>query len=271
MGNVSRQALDLWQVDPFIADAAMTVGMFVVQGTADGHAKAPLGYDRAGILGVAINPVSAGAVSTSQNNVVEVARAGIVRCVASGTIGRGDRLVIANAAGAVLSFDNNQMTVPPGAGFVGIALESVTDGQNIGVLLAIGAALDGRSTIRTFTAGTGGTTANSIVVGGTAGDAGKVVLPGGAAPTSGIVGVALQTVLAGASVDVVVAGFALVTAGDASITTVGMPLTAFGAAGTAKLAAPGAGTNAALLGVSLGAIANGTAGPVNVNPSIMQG
>lgn len=271
MGNVSRQALDLWQVDPFVADAAMTVGMFVVQGTADGHAKAPLGYDRAGILGVAINPVSAAAVSASQNNVVEVARAGIVRCVASGTITRGDRLVIANTAGAVLSFDGNQMSVPAGAQFVGIALESVTDAQNVGVLLAIGAALDGRSTIRTMTAGTGGTTANCMVVGGTGGDAGKVILPGGAAPTSGIVGVALSTVLAGASVDVVVGGFALVKAGDASITTLGMALTAAGADGTAKLAAPAGGTNAAILGVSLAAIANTTNGPVYVCPSIMQG
>jgi hypothetical protein len=264
MGNQSRHSPDLWLTEPFVAQATITANQVVIQGSADGSCTAPLGGDRVKVLGVALNGASA-------NGVVDVCRAGITRCVASGVITRGDRVYVANTAGAVASFDTAQATTPPGVTFVGIALESVTDGQNVAVFLAIGAALDGRAFIRTYVVGTGGCTANCIVVGGTGGDAGKAVLPAGAAPTSGILGVALSTQLATESVDVVVMGVAIVKAGDASITTAGMPLTAFGAAGTAKLAAPGAGTNAALLGISLGAITNGSTGPVAVMPSIMQG
>jgi hypothetical protein len=70
---------------------------------------------------------------------------------------------------------------------------------------------------------------------------------------------------------VLLQGIGLVTAGDASITTGGMPLAIFGAAGTVKLAAPSAGTNDFIVGYSLAAIGIGTAGAAMINPQVVQG
>ena len=273
MGNISRYSPDAWQTDAFYADAAIAVGQVVVQGTADGHCTGPSGADiRTGILGVALNLVSS-ANATAGVGVVDVCRAGIVRCVANGTITRGDRLTVATSAGDVKSFDANILTTGSGAEFVGIALESVTTGQNVGVFLAVGASLGNASTIANLLVGTGGVTVNCVCTFGTGGDAGKIVLPSGAdlTLTGHVAGIALATAIAGATIPVLLNGIGLVTAGDASITTGGMPLAIFGAAGTVKLAAPAGGTNDMIVGYSLGAITSGTTGAAMINPQVVQG
>jgi hypothetical protein len=273
MGNISRYSPDAWVTDAFYADAALVSGQVVVQGTADGHCTGPSGADiRTGILGVTLNAVSASDVALGVG-VADVCRGGIVRCLANGTITRGDRLTVATSAGDVKSFDANITTTGSGAEFVGIALESVTTGQNLGVFLAVGSALGNASTIANLLVGTGGVTAGAVCTFGTGGDAGKIVLPSGAdlTLTGHVAGIALTTGIAGATVPVLLQGIGLVTAGDASITTGGMPLAIFGAAGTVKLAAPSAGTNDFIVGYSLAAIGIGTAGAAMINPQVVQG
>lgn len=271
MGNISRYSPDLWLTEPFIADHSLTVGQVVIQGTADGHCTAPLGSDFVGVLGVAISPVSASAVTNSQNNVSDICTRGIVRCVANGTITRGDRVVVATSAGDVSSYDGNILTLPSYLTRVGYALESVTTTQNVAILLDIGPV--GMSLIGTYTAGTGGVTANMVCCFGTSGDAGKVILPSGAdlALSGKVAGIALATAIATATVKVLQFGYGIVSAGDSSLTSGGMPLAIQAASGTVKLAAPGGGTNDFIVGYSNQAISTGTTGIALINPQIVQG
>jgi len=272
MGNTSRYAPDPWLANAFIADAALTAGQVVVQGTADGHCTGPSGADiRSGILGIARNAVTTAQVTASQNNVCELDRAGIVRCVANGTITRGDTVTVATSAGDVKTF--NSLTTGPGAQKVGIALESVTTTQNVAVYLTLGDQAGNASCIGVYTAGVGGVTVNMVCTFGTSADATHVILPSGADLTlsGAVAGVALATVAAGASVPVLQLGYGLVTAGDTSITTGGMPLAIQGTTGAVKLAAPGGGTNDFIVGYSTGPITNATTGTALICPQIVQG
>ena len=98
-------------------------------------------------------------------------------------------------------------------------------------------------------------------------------LPSGADPTSGVIGIAKRegggSYSDGETVDVVTSG---VGAGIAGATiTRGQLVTAFGAAGTLKPAAPGAGVNDMVLGEAMESAVAGDRVGILVNPHLIQG
>lgn len=249
-------------VEYMVCDSAtVREGAALVMGAEDNSCALPAAANAPGFVGFSLFAAANGAGQT-----IAVITGGSYPAIGSGTITRGDSLVIADALGGVKSVTS---TIADQASIVGMARESATNTQRVNVRLAPVASLSRPSTlVQTFVAGTGGVTAGSAVVQDTTAN-NKVVLPAGADPKSGVVGIALNTALAGATAYVVVYG--PTTAVAAGAVTRGDNLSIAAATGTCKTAAPAAGVNVMLVGYAQASIADTVAGNVFVRPQMMQG
>ncbi len=243
----------------FSCDSANVVeGSAVVASTTNDQAVAlPAAGEAMGFVGLAL---FAGSSSTGQQ--LQVVVGGAYLAVASGTINKGDYLVIADSTGKLKAWSGASNA----GAIVAQALESVTTGQRVYVKLFGGA--PSMSLVQPFTAGTGGTTANCACVVGAAD--GAVVLPSGADPVEGVVGIALNTAIATATVYVVTSGLATAKATAAGFTR-GKNLAIGAAAGTLKDQAIGSGVNTMLVGTALGTAGANATAAILVRPSVMQG
>lgn len=239
--------------------ASVAAGAVLVQGTANDSVKLPSGANsREAFIGVAYQ---AGLASSTQP--ISVILNGVFACTASGSITAGDRLVIGGALGTVAS---ESASTPVDATRIGQALETVTDGQSVAVL--IGADQPPFSgTVIKLTAG-GSILANSQVI---AAGASTVVATAGASPTAAIVGVALNAASASESVYVVTSGRAIVTCGAGAGVTANDFITSAGATGLGLTAAPAGGTNCAVVGIALATTSASGSIPVSVCPGRIQG
>lgn len=258
MGTALRQPN---QILPLVCESASVLdGAVLVMGSADDKVALPAGADTTlPVIGLAHVPPS----STS-GVTLDVVVSGVYAGIASAAITRGALVTVAGTTGKVKALG---LTSGAGATIVGMAMESVSaDGDRVAILLLPQAR---PSVVMPFTAGTGGTTANAIVVVGSA--SGQVVLPGGADPTKGVIGIALTTVLATEAAKVIVSGPALLVAG--SNISIGENVAVHGVTGYGKNAAPSAGTNSMCVGTALEAItaAGSVPGLVLVNPFMFQG
>lgn len=233
-------------------------GAVLVQGASNDTCALPsVASSREAILGLA---VSAGL--TSANGQMTIAAPGCVfPGIAAGTITRGDVLVVGGATGTVVAVSQ---TTPPDATRVGVAMESAVSGSRVAIL--IGADSPPRGAVVPFVAN-GAITANTIVVASTSS---RAAAPGSADPTSGVLGVALNTVADAATVYVVVSGVANVTDSGSGVTA-GNNIAVAGTGGTGKTAAPSAGANTMCVGTALATVAASGTIPVLVNPFVMQG
>lgn len=247
------------QLLPLLCQSSgVLAGAALVQGTANDSVKLPSGANsRERFIGIAYE---AGRLSTSQG--ISVVINGVWACTASGSITAGDRLVIASALGAVASESG---TTPVDATRIGVALETVTDGQTVAVL--IGADQPSFSgTVIKRTAG-GSVLANSLVI---AAGSNTVIATAGASPTAAIVGVALNAASSTETVYVVTSGLALVTDSGSGVTANDF-ITSGGATGLGLTAAPAGGTNCAVVGIALATTAASGLIPVSVCPGRIQG
>ena len=179
---------------------------------------------------------------------------------ATGT-GGGNHVVVGGATGTVVS---ESLTTPANATRVGIALESVTTGARVAILIGNVPSFSG--TVLKMVAGVGGTTANCLVIAGN----GTAVLPGGGSPTAAILGVALNTALAGETVYVVTSGTAVVVDSGSGVNANDF-ITAAGTNGKGLTAAPAGGTNCSVVGIALTTTAANGNITVAVSPSRIQG
>lgn len=243
---------------PMLCDSANVLeGAALVMGAADNSVALPSASEVGGFMGLALFDGS-----TSVNGSIYVITSGFYPAVASGTITRGDLLCIAGTTGTV-------KTTVSGAEVIGRAVESATNGQRVNMRIMPGVASSAAtSLVKAFVAGTGGVTANRIVVQDTTTN-GQVVLPAAADPASGVIGVALNTALAAATAYVTVMGPASVVASGA--VTRGDLLAVAATTGTAKTAAPSAGVNTMIVGYALSSISTTATGNAFVNPSVLQG
>lgn len=245
---------------PLACDSATVLeGAVLVQGASDDTCALPTGASSSQpLLGLAVYAGSAGA-----GQQMTIAAPGSVwPGIAAGTIARGDRLVIGGATGTVVSAS---LTTPANATVVGVALESAISGSRVAILVGSIPAFSG--TVLKMVAGVGGTAANAIVMAAN----GTAVLPGGASPTAAVIGVALNTAIAGADVYVVTSGSCVLTCGSGAGVTANDYITASGAGGLGLTAAPAGGTNCAVVGVALTTTAANGAITVLVAPSRIQG
>lgn len=245
------------QVGMLCESASVAAGAALVQGSVNDSVALPsVANTNARFIGLAYE-----AGSSSANRNISVVLNGVWAATASGTITRGDRLVIASTAGAVAS---ESLTTPPNATRIGVALESVTTGQTVSVLIGANApAFSG--TVLKMTA-SGAILANSIVKFSN----GFALAPAGASPTTAIGGVALNAAADGETVYVVTSGVAVVTDSGAGVTANDY-ITAGGATGLGLTAAPAGGTNCAVVGIALTTTAASGAISVSVSPSRIQG
>lgn len=246
------------QIALLCQSANVAAGAVLVQGTANDSVKLPSGAgSRESFVGVAYQ---AGLASTTQ--AISVIINGVFACTASGSITAGDRLVIGGALGTVAS---ESASTPADATRIGRALETVTDGQSVAVL--IGADQPSFSgTVIKRTAG-GSILANSLVI---AAGSNTVVATAGASPTAAIVGVALNAASSTETVYVVTSGLALVTDSGSGVTANDF-ITSGGATGLGLTAAPAGGTNCAVVGIALATTAASGSIPVSVCPGRIQG
>jgi hypothetical protein len=239
------------------AEATITDGNVVIQGAADDKCKLPAGT-AADIAVLGLAKVEGGG-SLASGQPLDVVIDGVWPAKASGAITRGDRVAIANSAGAVKTA-NYAVALPM---IVGYALESAADGERVAVLV-MPRAMPGLQ-IQQMVAD-GAVTAGTIVKVGTKDNSAAT---GTADPTSGVLGVALNTAADTGVLFVCTGGVVPVTTqGNLSR---GNPVTVGDAAGGAKAAAPAGGTNAALVGLAVAAATAPAACNVLVAPSIMQG
>jgi len=249
------------QILPLVCESAsVNDGAVLVMGTADDKVALPAAADTTlPVIGLAKTPPSSTSGAT-----LDVVTSGVYPAIASAAITRGSLVTVAGTTGKVKALS---LTSGSGAAVVGLALESAAaDGDRLAVMLL---PQTQPAVVRSFTAGSGGVTANAIVVVGAA--LGEVVLPAGADRTKGVVGIALETATATNAVRVVIAGPALLVAGtDISI---GENVAIHGSTGFGKNAAPSTGTNTMCVGTALQAItaSGGTPGLVLVNPFVFQG
>lgn len=237
--------------------ASVAEGAALFVGASNDTVKLPSGANtREKFVGLAY-----AAGSTSANKGISIVTNGVFAATASGAITRGDKLVVAAAAGTVAS---ESLTTPADATRIGIAMESVADGERVAVL--IGAQPAGRGTVIAFIAN-GAILANSIVVASTAT---KVVAPAGADRTKGVVGVALNLCADGDTCYVCVSGYAYVVDSGAGV-SVGDHIAIAGSTGLGKTAAPSTGTNDMVVGCALATTAASGNIPVVVNPYVLQG
>lgn len=234
-------------------------GAVLVQGASNDTCALPTAASSsAPILGLAY---VAGLTSTGGQMTI-VAPGAVWPAIAAGTITRGDVVVIGGATGTVVSAT---LATPPNATRVGVAMESAISGSRVAVLIGSTESFSG--TVLKMVAGVGGTTANAIVIAA----ADTAVLPGGASPTTAILGVALNTAAAGVTVYVVTSGSCVLTCGSGAGVTANDYITASGAGGLGLTAAPGGGTNCAVVGIALNTVAANGAITVSVCPSRIQG
>lgn len=239
------------------AEATITDGNVVLQGAADDKCKLPAG-DATDVAVLGLAKVEGGG-SVASGYPVDVVLDGVWPGKASGAITRGDRVAIANSAGAVKRA-NYGVALPR---IVGYALESAADGERVAVLVMPGA-MPGLQ-IQQMVAD-GAVTANTIVKAGSVDNSAATAT---ANPTSGVLGVALNTATDTNALYVCTHGVVpITTQGNLAR---GNPVTVGDAAGGAKAAAPGAGTNAAIVGTAVAAATAPAQGNVLVAPSIMQG
>lgn len=235
--------------------ATVAVGAVLVQGAADDAVKLPSGANSTeAVIGLCYQ-----AVSTTDPNASAVIN-GVWQGIASGAITRGDKLVIANSSGHVASAS---ASTPPNASIVGRALESVSNGEDVAILIG-GDSLDA-GLVLPFTA-SGSIAANTIVVAGN----GVAAAPGGADPVSGVIGVALNSVTNGQTVYVQVAGRASVTDSGSGVSG-GANIAVAGTNGYGKTAAPSTGANTMCVGTALATTSASGLIPVLINPFVMQG
>lgn len=246
------------QLVPFsCSSASVAEGAVLVVGAANDIVKLPTAASSSEqFVGLAAYPWSATAGSP-----VDVVINGVWPAIAAGTITRGDRVVIGGATGTVVS---ESLTTPANATRVGVALESATTGARVAILVGNVPGFSGA--VLKMVAGVGGTTANCLV---RAGD-GTAILPGGASPTTALLGVALNTTLAGETVYVVTSGTAVVVDSGSGVTA-GDYITAAGTNGKGLTAAPAGGTNCAVVGVALNTVAADGNITVAVTPNRIQG
>lgn len=246
------------QLVPFsCSSASVAEGAVLVMGASNDIVKLPTGASSSEpLIGLAAYPWS-----SSANSPVDAVVNGVWPGIAAGTIARGDRVVIGGATGTVVS---ESLTTPANATRVGIALESVTTGARVAILIGNVPSFSG--TVLKMTAGVGGTTANCIVMAAN----GTAVLPGGASPTAALLGVALNTASAGETVYVVTSGTAVVVDSGAGVSANDF-ITAGGTNGRGLTAAPSGGTNCAVVGIALTTTAASGNITVAVSPSRIQG
>lgn len=242
---------------PLLCDSASVLeGAVLVQGASNDTVALPSAANtRAKIIGLAY-----AAGSSSANGPMSVVTDGVWAGIAGGTIVRGDLLVVAGVTGTVASVS---LSTPADASIVGVAMESASSGERVAIL--IGAVQRFSGVVLPFTA-SGSINANTIVIAGN----GVAAAPGGASPTSPILGVALNTVTNGQTVYVCVSGYATVTDSGSGVTA-NDRITASGTGGLGLTAAPGAGTNCAIVGVALSTTVASGSIPVAVMPSTVQG
>lgn len=246
-------------VSSFVCDTASVVeGSALVASVANDQAVAlPAAGEALGFVGLAL---FAGSTSTGQT--LQLVVGGYYLAVASGAVTRGDYLVIADSTGKLKTWNSSIN----GGAIVAQAMESVTTGQR--VYVKVFNSVPAQSLVTPFVAGTGGTTINCACVVGAADSA--VILPSGADPTSGVVGIALNTVSAAGIAYVVTSGLASVKATSAGFTR-GDNLAIGAAAGTLKLAAPSTGVNTMLVGTALGTAGANAVAAALIHPCLMQG
>ena len=246
------------QVIALACDSAnVAEGAALFQGAANDSVKLPSGANtREKFVGLAY-----AAGSSSANKGISVILNGVSAATASGAITRGDKVVVAAATGTVAS---ESVTTPADATRIGIALESVADGERVAIL--IGTQPSGRGNVLAFVA-SNAIVANTIVV---AAGANKVKVAAGADPTHGVIGVALNAAADGETVYVCVQGVANVTDSGSGVTYADAIAVA-GSTGLGKTAAPSTGTNSMVVGTALSTTAASGAIPVMVNPYVLQG
>jgi hypothetical protein len=238
---------------PVVATVATANGA-----NADGCAAAAGTVADGVILGLAVKD---GGGSFTAGQGVNVAIDGVYPATAAGTITAGQKVVASTTAGSVAAWTPALSHLP----IIGVALEGAASGEKVAVLIAMG--LSPLSVVVPYTQGASNITANTIVA---VGAADNVVAPAGNAPTTGILGVALNTTTgAGQTVWVCISGPCQVASGAAS--SRGVSLTS-NASAQAITAAPSAGTNAAAVGIGLAAGAGSAAlFNVQVSPHVFQG
>lgn len=255
MGTANRNP---GQVVALLCDSAnVSEGAALVRGAANDSVKLPgAANSRETFVGIAYQ-----AGATSANKAISVILNGIFAATASGAITRGDKVVMAATTGTVSA---ESLTTPPDAVRVGVALESVVDGERVAILIGVQPA--GRGVVIAFVAD-GAITANTIVV---AAGASKAKVAAGADPTEGVLGIALNTVADGAVVYVCQGGVANLTDSGAGV-GFGDNIAVAGATGLGKTAAPSTGVNTMCVGTALAATAASGTIPVAVNPFMFQG
>lgn len=236
--------------------ASVLEGAVLVQGASNDTCALPSAANtRSRVLGLAYV-----AGSSSANGPMSLVTNGVWPGIAGGSITRGDVLVVAGTTGTVQSAS---LSTPVDASVVGVAMESVSSGERVAIL--IGARQRFSGVVLPMTA-SGAITANTIVIAGN----GVAAAPGGANPTAPILGVALNTVADGATVYVCVSGYATVTDSGSGVTA-NARITAAGTSGLGSTAAPAGGTNCAIVGIALATTAASGSIPVFVAPSTVQG
>lgn len=243
----------------FLCDSTSVLeGAVLVQGASNDTVALPSAANsRSRLVGLAYQ-----AGSSTANEAITAVINGIFAGIATGTITRGDRLVIGGATGTVQA---ESLTTPPDATRVGYALESVSSGERVAVLIGEVPSFSG--TVVKFTSSSA-ILANSIVVLTAASTVGA---PAGADPVAGVAGVALNaTTGSGETVYVVTNGVASVTDSGSGV-TLADKIAVAGATGLGKTAAPGAGANNFVVGSAMATTSASGSIPVLVNPFLMQG
>ena len=243
----------------FTTEASISDGCVVIQGAADDKVKLPTGAATDFVVVGLAKVEGGGSVASGQG--IDVVTCGVWPAKASGSITRGDRVVVADSTGKVKT--GNYAVAATAV--VGYALESASTGERVAVLVMPGA--EPNLVIQGFTAD-GAITANTAVK---IGSADNKVATATADPTTGggVIGVALNTVVDGATVYVCISG--VVPCALQGNVTRGNNLTVGDASGGLKAAAPTAGNNATVAGIAMST--TNAPGPANVlvRPGMMQG
>ncbi len=241
----------------FLSQSAITARSVVVLGSVDGSVALPsAAQTMRGVIGVADNAIASGSYG-------DVITGGIARCNATGTITRGDAVVVADTAGTVVALALGQAVSVQG---VGIAMESAVTGDVVSVMIKPFTVANG--VVLPFVAGVGGTTASAGVIQSTATDL-LVVIAGDVPTLAPQIGIALTTEIAGATVYVVTSGITGMTDSGSGWTRGQMITTS--ATGLGKTAAPAGGTNCGIIGIALESATASQTKKIFVRPFMMQG
>ncbi len=257
MGRAWTKIDPVTQVLPFKADGAITKNRIVVLSTI-GKVKMPTGANVLGevVIGVALETVADG------EHVSVAVEGAIVPIDMAATVAIGDSIVVNGSTGK--GSPASQLTTTPGTECVGYALEIGANNERSAVLVQHHTMRNGVTLLMTAD---GAVAATDIVIVGAANRDAKTA---GADPTTGVIGVAVDTAADNASVRVVVSGPALITAAASGSVDRGDPITS-AASGRAKAAAPAAGVNSNIVGRAIDSVADAATGLILVAPGMMQG